>query len=389
MRGVLTLEQGQAKKVFKLLQDGLENLVAQNLIPTSVAKQFRQLRAKILKGEKKMIFNRLNFDGCGAEYEDKNRDFFGTLYGANGISYERRSMDRDTYYDLLWVNRDTDEENCIPVPVFLQIIGEDTGMPRLQIIELLQQNHLEVKREEPKGAIPDEDFDDVGKMREWIEKDPGNIYFAPAVLKDDKELVLLVIRRSGFLSEDGCTFTFDFQYFSRLSDRLKDDHDVVLAAVSGDSHNFEYASERLRGNREIALAAMKQSTGGFMMQYVAPELWTDREVLFAALATYGQIYSYDSFPAELRNDPKVTAAAIKGAWEKWRETIATVPAEIKKLPEIQMAITSHEGDYNNIFELVWSMNSKTADTKATQRPDGVYEVEEPDGNKLRMRVGKS
>lgn len=54
LRGVLTLEQGQARKVFKSLQDGLENLVAQKLIPTSAAKEFRQMRAKILKGEKKM-----------------------------------------------------------------------------------------------------------------------------------------------------------------------------------------------------------------------------------------------------------------------------------------------------------------------------------------------
>jgi hypothetical protein len=55
VRGVLALEQGEAKKVFSALQKGLESLVAQKLVPTSVAKQFRRLRARILeKKEKKM-----------------------------------------------------------------------------------------------------------------------------------------------------------------------------------------------------------------------------------------------------------------------------------------------------------------------------------------------
>ena len=47
--GVLALEQSEAKKTFKLLEKGLELLVAQNFIPSDVAKQFRQLRAKILE----------------------------------------------------------------------------------------------------------------------------------------------------------------------------------------------------------------------------------------------------------------------------------------------------------------------------------------------------
>lgn len=383
VRGVLTLEQGQAKKVFKLLQDGLENLVAQNLIPTSVAKQFRQLRAKILKekeGERKMIFDRLNFDRCeAAEYEDKNRDFFGTLFGANEVSYERRSIGKDTYYDLLWVNRGTDEENCIPVPVFLQIIGEETGMPRLKIIELLQQNQLEVKLEEPEGSIPDEDFDNIGKMKEWIRRQ-GNLSFAPKALRDDKELILEAIKANrGSMN----------QILNEVSSRLKDDRDVVLEAVKNKSANFEHASERLRGDREIALAAVRQRTGGYMMRYAAPELWKDREVLFAALATEGQIYSYDWFPAELRSDPEIAAAAISGAWEKWRETIEMVPVEIRNLPEIQAAVASHKDDYNNIFELVWSIHPETKTAaKVTQRGDGLYKIEEPDGNTLWMRVGK-
>lgn len=55
IRGVLTLEQGQAKKTLAAIQKGLENLVAQHYIYSSAAKEFRQMKAKILEKETEMV----------------------------------------------------------------------------------------------------------------------------------------------------------------------------------------------------------------------------------------------------------------------------------------------------------------------------------------------
>lgn len=287
------------------------------------------------------MFKELNFEKCEEGHKEKNKNFFSLLSNVEDVSYHRRSIGKDTYYDLLWA-----EDHCIPVPVFLQIIGEDPEIPRLRVIELLQENKnkLEVKFDEIEGAIPDENLDDPGKMRKWIEKDPHNFIFAPDEMKDDRELVLSVIQRNGSITEDGCTFIFCPWEFSELSDRLRDDYEVVLEAVRGDSSNFEYASERLRGDRRIALTAMRQIVGGYMMKFVTPELWGDKEVLFAALATCGQIYSLDFFPAELRSDPMIAIAAIKGATEEIqrRKVIEMIPAEIKERPEIVGIINSYK-----------------------------------------------
>jgi hypothetical protein len=244
VRGVLTLEQGQAKKVFKSLQDGLENLVAQNLIPTSVAKQFRQLRAKILKeGEEKMIFSKLNFDGCEAEYEDKNRDFFGTLFGVNEVVYERRSMDKDTYYDLLWVNRGTEDENCIPVPVFLQIIGHEAVDNYTAVVNLLKEVGVSTKVDHG-VAIPDEIVGDAEAIKKYLLENPEAFCEEHLLseMADNKEFVLgLIEKRVKALNSHMCF----------VSDRLKGDKDVALAAIKLATNNYVGITPELQKDSDV------------------------------------------------------------------------------------------------------------------------------------------
>lgn len=50
IRGTLTLGEQLAKTILAGLQKGLENLVRAGLLPPYVAREFRQLKAKILEG---------------------------------------------------------------------------------------------------------------------------------------------------------------------------------------------------------------------------------------------------------------------------------------------------------------------------------------------------
>jgi hypothetical protein len=250
IRGVLTLEQGQAKKVFKSLQNGLENLVAQKIIPSSVAKEFRQLRAKTLKGEKRMIFENLNFDGCEAEYEEKNRNFFGTLFGVNDVAYERRSCDSgDMYYDLLWVNRGTDEENCIPVPVFLQIIGHNEIDGYVAIVDFLKEGDFSVEVDHGR-CLPDEIVGDAEGIKKYLLENPGAFqeeHLLPE-MTDDKEFVLgLIEKKVKALNSHMCF----------ISDRLRGDKDVALTAIKLDTNNYSGITPELQRDFDVVEAMVE------------------------------------------------------------------------------------------------------------------------------------
>ena len=59
------------------------------------------------------------------------------------------------------------------------------------------------------------------------------------------------------------------------SERLKDDQDVVLAAVKKDGHTLDLASERLRNNKDIVLAAMQSRIRPKDMSEFVPDALRD------------------------------------------------------------------------------------------------------------------
>ena len=91
-----------------------------------------------------------------------------------------------------------------------------------------------------------------------------------------------------------------------LSDELRNDRKVVLAAIKKEGYKLEYASDELRNDREIVLAAL--SNYGNALEYASDELRNDRELVMAAINN-GANLKYAS--EELRNDIEFVSAAIK------------------------------------------------------------------------------
>ena len=82
------------------------------------------------------------------------------------------------------------------------------------------------------------------------------------------------------------------------SERLRDDKDVVLAAVKEDGHTLQFVSDRLRDDKDVVMAAVKQE--GYILDYASSRLKDDEEVVLAAIKEYAYVLEIAS--DRLKND---------------------------------------------------------------------------------------
>jgi hypothetical protein len=82
------------------------------------------------------------------------------------------------------------------------------------------------------------------------------------------------------------------------SAELKNDREIVMAALKEDSYAFVSASEELKNDKEVVLAALKNR--GDVMRYISEALKNDREIVIAALKVDASALQYAS--DELKND---------------------------------------------------------------------------------------
>ena len=116
---------------------------------------------------------------------------------------------------------------------------------------------------------------------------------------DDDEVALAVIANSipGY--------DFGFKY---LSDRLKDNKDIVLVAVKKVCIVFEFVSERLKNDREVVLEAIRQD--GRALIWASARLQDDREVVVLEAVRQHDL-ALRRASARLRDDREVVLEAIR------------------------------------------------------------------------------
>ena len=131
---------------------------------------------------------------------------------------------------------------------------------------LEQANNIVTK---PKKPLPSREYI-IKFVSEWYNefKDIDKSF------RDDKEIVMIAVEKSG----DRLKF---------VSDRLKDDDDVVIA-----SRCLEYASDRLKNDKKVVLSVVKKS--GYQLYYVDEKLRDDKEIVFAAAINNAESFQYAS-----------------------------------------------------------------------------------------------
>ena len=86
-----------------------------------------------------------------------------------------------------------------------------------------------------------------------------------------------------------------------LSEEYGDDREIVLECVKGNGFMLKHATERLRQDKEIGLTAVKNYGHGF--EYINNELKNDRKFVLKLLKKGNQIFQY--LNEEMRDDDEI------------------------------------------------------------------------------------
>mmetsp|Transcript_10855 Transcript_10855/g.17914 ORF Transcript_10855/g.17914 Transcript_10855/m.17914 type:complete len:465 (+) Transcript_10855:63-1457(+) len=160
-----------------------------------------------------------------------------------------------------------------------------------------------------------------------IRRDWRQLQVAPTPVKDDRDLVLEILRDS---------WGHALQYASQA---IQNDREVVLQAVQFDGAALQYASDELRSDTEVVLFACKQTwkalafasdaaradrtivQAGMLqhheaLRYASPELCDDRDLILQAVSLHGHSLKYAS--NTLQADRTIVFHAVKQNWQALR-----------------------------------------------------------------------
>jgi len=108
-----------------------------------------------------------------------------------------------------------------------------------------------------------------------VHQNGSALEWASDELRDDRDVVLVAATNPA---------TDDL--LQHTSNRLRGDHEIVLAAVGCRGRELELASEELRNNRDVVLAAV--GNDGSALGYASDDLKNDKEIVLAAVAHGGE-----------------------------------------------------------------------------------------------------
>jgi predicted nucleic acid-binding Zn-ribbon protein len=170
----------------------------------------------------------------------------------------------------------------------------------------------------------------------------------PCSIKDDKDVVMAAVKQRG------CAIKY-------ASEKFKADKEVVMAAVKCEGDALQYISESLKADKEVVLAAVKQNAfailnaseifktdkemilavvkcNGSALQCISESLKADKEVVMAAVKQTGRAIS--DVPTNFKADKEVVMAAVK----QYGTAIVYASESLKTDIEVVMAAVKCEGD---------------------------------------------
>lgn len=152
------------------------------------------------------------------------------------------------------------------------------------------------------------------------------IEYASDELKDDVEFIIeaisypryhhyLVVKYASdrILNDKKCAIKilfiggYSLQYFNII---LRDDIDVVLAAVKQCGYALEFASSRLRNTKEVVLAAVR--TNGLALQYATYKMRNNKKIVLVAVSSDGMALRYATNKLQTNYDVALAAVSNEG-----------------------------------------------------------------------------
>ena len=147
---------------------------------------------------------------------------------------------------------------------------------------------------------------------EAIKNIPQAITYASENMKDDKEIVHQAIKNKSEITygkgnNGNLSQVIKYSPLKFVSDRLKNDKETVMIAVSNDGNALEFASEQLKSDKEIVLKAVDNN--GYALKFASDKLKDDEDVVLTAVIKIGNALEYAS--DRLKNNKKIVLASIK------------------------------------------------------------------------------
>lgn len=151
----------------------------------------------------------------------------------------------------------------------------------------------------------------------------GGLYTLSSAMKNNKEVVMAAVSTHGNsicwaskkLQDDLEIIQTAIKTYplaiKNASARIRDNIDIVREVSSIDHRCFDYASDRLKNNKELVIYLSQYTIKTAEM--ISYELQNDEEVCRAYISSHG--FAIRWFSDRLRNDPKIMALAIENASE--------------------------------------------------------------------------
>jgi len=98
-------------------------------------------------------------------------------------------------------------------------------------------------------------------------------------------------------------------FFKELPLHLRDDKDIVLKVVGGYGDAIMHVSDRLRDNREVVLAAVTNPHYEFLLQFISDRLKLDDEIIHLSLKN--SEYTIENASEDIRDNKKIALEAVK------------------------------------------------------------------------------
>lgn len=182
--------------------------------------------------------------------------------------------------------------------------------------------------------------------------------YIPTIFKNNKAIVLSAINNQSKTKRGQLGNDSPLQY---ASESLRDDMDVVLAAIQNDGKAISHVSDKLKNNVDLVFESLKNGAGLSYFKYLPLELQnrknlllalkngggligdipinlrSDKEIVMFAVKDYGKNLCQAS--TELKNDKEIVLSAVKSSGE----VLENASDELRNDPEIVLAAVSQNG----------------------------------------------
>jgi hypothetical protein len=102
------------------------------------------------------------------------------------------------------------------------------------------------------------------------------------ILSADRNVILTVINKEAMFG------------MRCANDQLRDDKEVVLAAVRKDGYSLYYASDRLKNDKNVVLTAVENDIDGHALCWASSTMTNDIEIILKAVEKHKHALQYAS-----------------------------------------------------------------------------------------------